>query len=455
MNTLSLRFKCGYAAAEAGINATEILIRLYLLNFYTDMVGLSPWYAGLAGFIGLIWDAITDPIIGQISDRTQGRFKGRSPFLFNGTLLLSASLVILFSPPQDLEEFQLFLYMLIAYLLLNTALTILAVPYMALASGLTNNRNERSVLFALRFAFGNLGSLAAVALPGLLLASAHNRMGQVEAMAYIAWLIAGLILVTGLISWSTTLRFRSQVFLHSGLSIFESLRSIKSNKAFLPLLGSYTIATFGVTLNSGLARYYYLYRLRLTEAEVGILLVFFMFVFTLSLIGWVRISRTYGKLKPLRWGIILLGIGSSIFYPLFPVGNLMAPMIVAGGILGGLVGCVVLLDSILTDVIDLDQIKHGNEKSGIYFGIWRFASKLARATAFFITGALLSHLGFQPNMVQSETVSIGISWVFGPGVGICLILSGIVLITYKFDDSKQKQVSRLLQKRRKVPQNAI
>ena len=141
------------------------------------MVGLSPWYAGLAGFIGLIWDAITDPIIGQISDRTQGRFKGRSPFLFNGTLLLSASLVILFSAPQDLEEFQLFLYMLIAYLLLNTALTILAVPYMALASGLTNNRNERSVLFALRFAFGNLGSLAAVALPGLLLASAHNRIG--------------------------------------------------------------------------------------------------------------------------------------------------------------------------------------------------------------------------------------------------------------------------------------
>ena len=121
LNTLSLRFKCGYAAAEAGINATEILIRLYLLNFYTDMVGLSPWYAGLAGFIGLIWDAITDPIIGQISDRTQGRFNGRSPFLFNGTLLLSASLVILFSAPQDLEEFQLFLYMLIAYLLLNTA----------------------------------------------------------------------------------------------------------------------------------------------------------------------------------------------------------------------------------------------------------------------------------------------------------------------------------------------
>jgi len=81
---LSTRFKIGYSFAESGINATELLLRLYLLSFYTDIVGISPFWAGLAGFIGLFWDAVTDPLMGKLSDRTLNHFKGRAPYLFFG-----------------------------------------------------------------------------------------------------------------------------------------------------------------------------------------------------------------------------------------------------------------------------------------------------------------------------------------------------------------------------------
>ena len=96
---LSARFKIGYSFAESGINATELLLRLYLLSFYTDIVGISPFWAGLAGFIGLFWDAVTDPLMGKLSDRTLKHFKGRSPYLFFGTLILATPTLAKILPP--------------------------------------------------------------------------------------------------------------------------------------------------------------------------------------------------------------------------------------------------------------------------------------------------------------------------------------------------------------------
>ncbi|MGB0363907.1 MAG: hypothetical protein ACPGJO_12870, partial [bacterium] len=87
------------------------------------------------------------------------------------------------------------------------------------------------------------------------------------------------------------------------------------------------------------------------------------------------------------------------------------------------------------------------EAAGMYFGIWRFASKLSRASAFFASGILLSGIGFVPNQIQEEEVSLALAWFFGPGVGIFLILSSLILIPYRFKDSKQNQVQRILQKR--------
>ena len=183
------------------------------------------------------------------------------------------------------------------------------------------------------------------------------------------------------------------------------------------------------------------------ESEVGILLVSFMIFLTMSLMGWVWISKRFGKLIPLRYGILGLGIGTSVVYLLFQPGSFWTPLWVAGGLLGILVGSVVLLDSILTDVIDLQRVRGKGEAAGTYFGIWRFASKLSRASAFFAAGILLSGIGFVPNQIQEEEVSLALAWFFGPGVGIFLILSSLILIPYRFKDSKQNQVQRILQKR--------
>ena len=97
--TIPTATRIGYSVAETGINAVETLLRLYLLIFYTDAVGLAPGWAGLAVALGLCWDAVTDPLMGYLSDRWYSRLGGRRPFLLLGGLLLAISVYLLFSPP--------------------------------------------------------------------------------------------------------------------------------------------------------------------------------------------------------------------------------------------------------------------------------------------------------------------------------------------------------------------
>ena len=215
--------------------------------------------------------------------------------------------------------------MLGSYLVLNTAMTIFSVPYMAMTSDLSQDRNERSVLFALRFAFGNLGALIAAGLPVYFLTSAQSPSEKLEAMSQVSWLLAALIILSGFTSWLTVRRKKHLLQNEKTEHWSDEFKSILTNQAFWPLLIAYTVATFGVSLNSSLARYYYRYRLMMDESEVGILLVSFMIFLTMSLMGWVWISKRFGKLIPLRYGILGLGIGTSVVYLLFQPGSFWTP----------------------------------------------------------------------------------------------------------------------------------
>ena len=427
-----------------GINSVEILVRLYLLSFYTDAVGLPPFWAGLAGLVGLLWDAVTDPVMGAISDRTYERFQGRHPYLLVGSLLLAGALVLLFSPPELDGALPKFFYLLFSYLVFNTALTLLSVPYNAMVGDLTTARDERSVLFAFRFALGNVGGALAAGIPGVFLARDENGQLAGDGMIPVVLLLAVIVVLSTFTTWWQTRHQRSRMAVSSNGSFQADVRTVLSNSAFLPLLAAYFVASAGIALNSTLARYYYLYRLKLTEAEVGLLLMFFMSVLMLSLIIWVKLSEKYGKLNSLRWGTALLGLGTCVVYPLLPADSFWITVVMAGGVLGGLVGSVVLLDSILTDVVNLDNLHSGLYRSGIYFGLWRFVSKVSRGVAFFGTGALLSAVGFQANQDQSEEVLNFLGWIYGPGVGLFLLIAVVMMLPYRYTDAKQRQVQRLL-----------
>ncbi len=452
-NQLRMPVKLGYASAETGVNAVETLLRLYLLIFYTDAVGLSPALAGLAVAFGLIWDAVSDPLMGYLSDRTVDRFQGRRVYLMPGGIAVAISLYLLFSPPSMDSDTARFGYLLMSYIMLNSGMTLLSVPYMAMAGEMTTNRDERSSVFAFRFAFANLGAILSAGLPGAFLASHAARTSEhhLSAMSSAGFLVGVTALLTSGVAWFATRGVRFPSVPAERPPLLRDLRRTFRNPTFRPLLLAYVVATFGVALNSALALYYYRYRLQFREEDVQLLLVTFMVILTVSLVGWIRLSERMGKLRPLLIGVTCLGIGTSITYPFFPPGNVWIPLIIAGGLLGACVGSVVLLDSILTDVIDYDRIRSRRSLSGVYFGMWRLASKLARAAAVAGTGLVLELIGFTPNADQTPEISWALAILFGPGVGLFLIIAALTLARYRFTDVKQRQVQRILRRREARP----
>lgn len=134
-----------------------------LLLYYNQVLGLSGTYSGLAVFIALLADAISDPAVGSWSDGIKSRWGRRHPFMLASVIPLGVTFYFLFMPPQGLSEFQLFLWLAAFGVLVRTALTFFHVPYLSLGAELTQDYYERTHIVVVRTAFGLVASLAVIA----------------------------------------------------------------------------------------------------------------------------------------------------------------------------------------------------------------------------------------------------------------------------------------------------
>lgn len=443
--------KLGYGAAELGVLAVETMARLHVLKFYTDVLGLRPELAGAAAAIAILWDAFADLFIGLASDRTRSRLGRRRPFLLGGGLTLAAATVLLFHPPAASSELGKAGFLLVSFIALNTAVSLLSVPHTALASELTYDRDERTELFGYRLFLGNVGLLAGATLPGLALAYAERGQVPREAAYGLAsWGVAGLVLATALTSFVATKgRDRSPPDA-GGMGarvLLRSFRDVLGDRTFRPLLLAYVVAQIGLALNGTFALYYYEYRLRLSADDVARVLGVFVTSWSLSIPLWVLASRRWGK----RWlafgGIALLGVATSWIYLVAPPEQLRLPMTIA--VVGGaLAGSIVLLEAIVADVVDVDELRHRRKREGLYFGVWKMSSKMSRGVAVATSGALLGLIGFVPNTPQRPEVAERLAWVFGPGVGGFLILGALLFLCMPLTDDAHRRVQRVLARRR-------
>lgn len=442
----------GYGFAETGITAVQLFTQIYLLKYYTEIVGLNSSLAGIALSISVIWDAISDPLMGRISDHTITRFGRRRPYIFIGGILLSISVLLLFSPPSISSQLGKFAYLLSVYLLVNTAMTIISVPHIALGGELSFERNERTSVFGWRLFFSNIGMLIGMIVPAAILQSLGDEGAKeniITSRTVAGEIVSLVILVSSIITFLVTKgKDTIQSDKTKQLPFFVSFGSVLRNKMFLILLFAFVIATIGRTFNSAIALYYYEYRLGLKESQVviNILLPFFL-VLILSIGFWVWISKKIGKKIPAFLGVFGLGLLTVIVYPLFPYGELRPPLIAAffGGIFAG---SILIMDSILTDVVDYDEYKTGEKREGLYFGIWKMGVKFSQAFGIALTGFLLDFIGFQNGLTEQSTeVGFRLAMIFGPGVGFFFILGSIVFLFFPLTDAKHIQVQRILTKR--------
>lgn len=437
---ISRSMKIGYASGQLGITAFEVFIRVQLLIFYTDVVGLSPALAGLAVGLAVFWDAITDPLMGWFSDWSAGRWMRRQAFFVPGALGASFFLMALLSPPESLSQPEKFFYLLLSYLGLNTFSTVFAVPHGALAAEMSRDARERLEIYGWRLGLGNCGAVLAAALPILSI----SWWGEMN-FRYLGFALALALLGSSLVSYFSMRSFRPIIVPRA--EVASGIMNILKNRHFLILLVCYLVCTVGVAINSVFALYYYKYRLLLSESQTQKIIAVFIVVFTLSIPLWILISRFVSKKRGLILGVGALGLSGSLVYPWFAPGQTIGPL-VYGVCAGVLIASVVLLDSFLADVIDYDELKTKQQRAGLYFGVWKLAEKTTRAVAIFLAGSLLSLIGFVPNQDQPSEVSERIAWIFGPGVNAFFVLGALIALGMTYSEQKHQKVLQLLMKRR-------
>lgn len=414
-----------YALAESGIFAVEFFVRLQLLIFYTDRLGVESYLASLAAGLALVWDAFIDPYVGAFSDRFRSRWGNRKPFLVSGAVLIVPSLLWIFAPYREAGAIGIFAQLLLASLLLNTGITLVTVPHAAISAELSKDAAVRVRIFAARLIFANLGLILGLLLPAALLNNARaGGIAETTVFPQIA-LVIGMVCLAAVLVCVFSLATTQPAQNAEKRRFVSDLKTAVGNKFFLWLFAAGFLAYIGVAINSTLARYYYDHYLKLSEDNLALVLIVFILVWSFSAVLWVKAADRFGKDLPATIGIVALGILTICSYPLFPERGLAGPLLaaVAGGVF---TGCILLFDSYVADAADLDLAQSGENRDGLYFGLWKLGIKASRGVAVALSGALIWAIGYRAGVAPDEVVKFRIALLFGPLVGSIFVASGLV-----------------------------
>ena len=430
--TLTNRVRAGYGIGDYAICLYWSGIGLYLLYFYTDVVGISPILAGWIYALGIGWDAITDPFMGYLAERTKTKRGSYRPFIYYGSIPLALSFVLLFWVPP-FEGTVLFLFLILVNLIHRSCFTIVSVPYSSLTARITNDSNERTKLTTARMISASFGTLSMSALAFPLIAYFG---GADEAFGFL-WLaiISGLIAIALLSVTVYSVREKVDEIVTSNLPNFVSItKTVATNYPFWIVFGCILIlGSTGVMFNKNLI-YFVKYGLELHEYQ-GLILGVSSGASFLSLPFWAYLALKIGKRETWLISMTIAFIGLLLFF-YYPIASLNELLILLAliGVGNGAGG--VLFWSMLPDTVEYGEWKSGIRTESSLYGFMTFAQKSSIAVAALILGFLLSGIGFEPNQIQSEETISGMkfmmSWIPICGIIISLVLMYFYPISTKF-----------------------
>ena len=414
-----------------------------MLYFYTDVVGISPLLAGWIYALGIGWDAITDPYMGYIAERTRTKMGSYRPYILFGSIPLAFSFVLLFWVPPFEGNF-LFIFLIMVNLFHRTCFTIVSVPYSSLTARITDDSEERTKLTTARMLGASFGTLTISALGFPII----NWFGSGEESLGFIYLgvCSGLAAIFILAITVKTVRERNFNLEITQLPKFSEVsKSIVNNYAFLIVFAStLTLITTSIMFNKNLI-YYTKYALDLHECQGLILGVSSASAF-LAIPVWAYSALKIGKRNSWLISMILL-VFSFLFFYLYPIKNLLELLIVLAvlGIGNGATG--VLFWSMLPDTIEYGEWKTGVRTESSLYGFMTFAQKGGIAISALILGVLLTNIGFVPNTIQTEETleNLKTLMTFIPLSGV--VLSFILVYFYPIDSKFHKKLIREINER--------
>ncbi|MBN1648001.1 MAG: MFS transporter [Spirochaetales bacterium] len=425
MKKLTMKTKLAYGICDLGGNLFFTVMGFYLLNFLTDKVLLGATLAGIALLIGKLWDAVSDPLVGYFSDRTNHKLGRRRPYILWGSISCFVFMILMFTKPPFTGQAALFLWAALMFCLINTAYTLINIPYSALTPDLTDDYQERTVLNGFRMSFAVAGTFvgAGIVLP---LVDFAGWTGTGAVLGFII-MITALVTVIGIKEKPFSGSRDKSRFLRTSL---KALKSPVFRKALIP----WTCHIAGITIIQSSLIYFYKY-IHHAEDKFQLALVFLLGSSLVFIVVWVKISEKIGKKLSYNIGMGIFAAAVLLFFLIGAKSLLLSYVCMAiAGI--GLATQYVMPYSIIPDIVDYDHVTTNERKEGVFYGIWMFASKLGQAFALFLSGRILDIFGYVPDTPQSASSILGIRLLAGP-IPVFFFAAGIAVLSF-YPISKQK-----------------
>jgi GPH family glycoside/pentoside/hexuronide:cation symporter len=440
---LSFKEKVGYGLGDTASNLYFQMFMIYLLFFYTDVFGISPAAAGTMLFVSRFWDAINDPLMGIISDRTNSRWGKFRPYLVWISIPIALIGVAAFYTP-DLSVQGKIIYAYITFTLMMMAYTAINIPYSALMGVLTPDSQERTSVSTYRFVLASMGALIVqkFTLPMVRFFGGDNQAAGFPLAMAVYGVVAAILFY---ITFATT-KERVQPAADQSSSLKSDLKDLTRNRPWMVLLVMGISSLAYAIIRGGSVIFYFKYYIGNEDQSST-----FMITGTVAFIAGVAATQYLsGRFGKKRLYIFVMGLSSILTCLFFFVSREQIGLIFALNIVTMLVMApqAPLIWAMYADTADYSEWKNKRRATGLVFSAATFAQKFGIALGGGAAGWLLALFGFVANVEQSPETLQGIRLMMSFIPGIAAVIATIAALFYELDDPKMKQIEQDLATRR-------
>jgi len=480
MKEISFGAKFSYGIGTMTYSIKDAAFAIFVLLFYKQVLGLSGTLTGLAIFISVMWDAVSDPMIGAWSDRLKSRWGRRHPMMVAGTLPLAFSFIMLFSPIDAVRDTQwpLFFWLLASVIAVRTFLTVFIIPHTAMGAEISDDYHERTSIVNFRT---NLGWTIGVLLPAITLPLLFKDAGGIdgrfviENYYYYGWVSFFAVILVATICIVGTRQFiprlkevasRNKPSIGFSGMIRDTLATL-GNENFKRII--FLDLAMGAMMGVGgaLNMIAYTYFWELTVLQISVLALASIAAVTIFFPGMSFIAQRWQKQALLKFSVIGLFFNTLWLYParlldLLPENGsaLLFVFIFINMMLftGLTIIRTVNIHSIMADIADEHELKTGRRQEGVFFAAAAFATKFVMGFGYMVAGPLLDIIGLEAGVAPGDvpdTALLGIGIIMGPVLALLYVVPW--WMSTKLDVSKERlaEVHSKLRSGEQIPDGPV
>jgi GPH family glycoside/pentoside/hexuronide:cation symporter len=422
-----------YCLPAASVAYLGLLIGLYFFKFATDELRIEPAVIGTIFLVVRIWDAVSDPLAGYLSDRTRTPLGRRRPWLLASAIPMAFAGLGPWSPPAGLGGVGLVLWVAAGLLIWETVATTFAVPHTALGAELSMDHHERTRIFAFRHVASGIGFVSVAAALYAMTTSSDKRGTAL-------WLaLAGGLCSTLFIGLCVArLREREEHRGRANAKPLVALADVWRNEHARLLLLVFGIESLGAATLGVLGPYLTQYLLGDESLFTPLLVSYFVPSLLFVAVG-LPLSRRFGKKATWIGSMILSALSFGLLFFAAPGREWLIYASGVGAGIGGAIGAMVG-PSVQADVIDYDEYVTGERKEGTYFAVWNFVRKCGSGVIGWLTGVTLQLVGFEPNVEQTETTLFAMRFLMGVFPFAAFAVGSLLFMRFGLTESEHARI---------------